>query len=647
MMSDRSRFSRLAVAALTGFFLVAVFLYRQYQSAQQFPVIGVVEGFYGTPWTHQARLDMVRFMGETGMNAYFYAPKDDPFHRVRWRDPYDGEALQRFSELVRVASQADVALYYAISPGLSMQYSSESDYLALRDKLFAMKNLGVEQVALFLDDVPEYLQHPQDKQTYANLAQAHIALINRLYDDLRSVGVALVVCPTTYTDAWGDRDYIRLLGAGIPSEIPLFWTGTDVAPVTITREDARFWGSLMQRKPLIWDNFPVNDFEVWRPIMGPIAGREAGLVHETSGLVANPMDTPYLSMISLYTVADFARRPFSFDAKESWQQALIHLAGEEGARALRPLAMLYRDYGWTDNVFTPLYTPGKQLSINEIRDALEIMDTALARLESDEFADNDYIAKMLPELRPFVINTRNRFDSMLGDPFNRIDPEGFLVFQRELEEIVAEHGPVRVDGNLNEWSPARFRALNAATELEQGRVEADFRYGSDTLFVAVRVQTDTLSVPAAGGWMGGDQVLLALDFTTRRAGTWIEPTDLLVLVRPDGEVLTGSMYLTPFSQRGISDITMRTISSFFAHFVGEPHASLRTVVDGIRTGFVRTQTGYHLEIALPVNNLSQINLALSVNDARQTAAGLRSTNFMLSRRPYIGNPNTWVPVVLK
>ena len=54
-----------------------------------FPVRGVIEGFYGAPWTHAARLDAVAFLAERGMNAYVYAPKDDPRHRTRWREPYD------------------------------------------------------------------------------------------------------------------------------------------------------------------------------------------------------------------------------------------------------------------------------------------------------------------------------------------------------------------------------------------------------------------------------------------------------------------------------------------------------------------------------------------------------------------------------
>ena len=39
---------------------------------------GVVEGFYGTPWTHQDRLDILRFEGAHALNVYYYAPKMIP-----------------------------------------------------------------------------------------------------------------------------------------------------------------------------------------------------------------------------------------------------------------------------------------------------------------------------------------------------------------------------------------------------------------------------------------------------------------------------------------------------------------------------------------------------------------------------------------
>ena len=40
----------------------------------QIPLRGVVEGFYGKPWTQEECLSQFCFYGEKGLNAYIYAP---------------------------------------------------------------------------------------------------------------------------------------------------------------------------------------------------------------------------------------------------------------------------------------------------------------------------------------------------------------------------------------------------------------------------------------------------------------------------------------------------------------------------------------------------------------------------------------------
>lgn len=35
---------------------------------------GVVEGFYGNPWSHETRLSILDFMGRHKMNSYVYGP---------------------------------------------------------------------------------------------------------------------------------------------------------------------------------------------------------------------------------------------------------------------------------------------------------------------------------------------------------------------------------------------------------------------------------------------------------------------------------------------------------------------------------------------------------------------------------------------
>ena len=64
---------------------------------------GVIEGFYGTPWSHDERLDLIRFCADEGFDTWVHAPKDDPYHRERWREPYPDDELTRLAELRRIA----------------------------------------------------------------------------------------------------------------------------------------------------------------------------------------------------------------------------------------------------------------------------------------------------------------------------------------------------------------------------------------------------------------------------------------------------------------------------------------------------------------------------------------------------------------
>ena len=48
------------------------------EEAPDFPIRGVVEGFYGKPWSHQQRIKALRHFGDFNFNTYFIAPKDVP-----------------------------------------------------------------------------------------------------------------------------------------------------------------------------------------------------------------------------------------------------------------------------------------------------------------------------------------------------------------------------------------------------------------------------------------------------------------------------------------------------------------------------------------------------------------------------------------
>lgn len=54
---------------------------------------GVIEGFYGKPWTGEQRMKLFARLNKLGMNMYLYAPKDDIKHRSAWRELYTVEEM--------------------------------------------------------------------------------------------------------------------------------------------------------------------------------------------------------------------------------------------------------------------------------------------------------------------------------------------------------------------------------------------------------------------------------------------------------------------------------------------------------------------------------------------------------------------------
>ena len=117
------------------------------------PNRGVVEGFYGEPWSHQVRLSLIDYYGKNKMNTYLYGPKDDPYHSCpNWRLPYPEKEAKNISELVQACRRNRVDFVWAIHPGQDIKWNEE-DYQNLVHKLDLMYDLGVRSFAIFFDDI--------------------------------------------------------------------------------------------------------------------------------------------------------------------------------------------------------------------------------------------------------------------------------------------------------------------------------------------------------------------------------------------------------------------------------------------------------------------------------------------------------------
>jgi hyaluronoglucosaminidase len=294
---------------------------------RSFAVRGVVEGFYGTPWSHDARLEVMSFLAGHGMNAYAYAPKDDARHRTEWRLPYDAADLGRFAELAAAGSRLGVRFGFAISPGLDIEYESQPDREALLRKLAPLRDSGVSWFLLLLDDIP----------MQPGLAPRQADLVSWLHGALD--GADLTMCPTEYVGTH-PSPYLSDLGAGMPPDVDVMWTGPTVCSPELRAADARGWTkALGDRRVIVWDNYPVNDALMTASLhLGPYVGRDADLVDVVGGVLCNPMTQARASQIALGTAMDFLTDPDGYDAHRSWP---VVIGAVDPGRA-EPLAALAR-----------------------------------------------------------------------------------------------------------------------------------------------------------------------------------------------------------------------------------------------------------------------------------------------------------------
>jgi hypothetical protein len=616
--------------------------------APAFRQIGVIEGFYGRPWSHEDRLDILRFMQLVGMNTYYYAPKADPYHRARWREPYPPEAKARLQQLVDTAQTLGIAFYYSISPGLSIVYSDSSDWAVLREKIASVQRLGVGHFALMLDDVPATLTHPADRAAFETLADAHAHLINRLSKFLVTHGADLVVTPTTYTNAWGDRDYLRRLGAAVPSSIPFFWTGPDVASPTITADDARAWAELIGRQPLIWDNYPVNDYARWRLFLGPLRGRSADLASAAIGIISNPMNQAHASMLPLATVAFYARNPGGYEPEAAMQRATELLYGVELSGQLEPFLDLYGNYGWDLNVFEPLYAPGFPIDVRAIQQHLDRLEAGLDASGERPAASPGSAAALVTEIRPIVTATRRRLEQLRRDTTYE-ERGGLLTYRAALDQNApARRSSMTVDGNLSDWDGIPWLRLRGP-DGPDGIARIAFAWAGAQLFVAFRVRDGSLRAASGAQTGEADHIALVIDHDPGNPATHINEKDAVILLpAPDTggepEPVVVALDFHGFMAKNIAARRDLRFSEFLVTSLGGASSvDVARLRGGLRYAAGMTPTGYEAEIAVPRMNLDPLRVTIVVTDVGRSGRRYR----WLPMRNYPGNPATFAEIVLE
>lgn len=299
---------------------------------------GVVEGFYGTPWSHEARLGHLDFYGRNKLNVYIYGPKDDPYHSVpRWREPYPSKEAEQIRSLVARAQANAVTFYWAIHPGQDIKWNDE-DLALLIGKLEHMYELGVRGFAVFFDDI-------SGEGTKADKQAELLNYINREFVHKKGDVAPLVMCPTEYNKSWSriEGGYLPTLGTQLDKDIEIMWTGNTVV-ATIDKSDMQWINGYIKRRAYIWFNFPVSDFVRNHLLLGATYGNSLEIAQDLSGFLSNPMEHAEASKIALYSVADYTWNMKAYDSHASWERA-IKAVMPEHADALRTFAEHSSDLG--------------------------------------------------------------------------------------------------------------------------------------------------------------------------------------------------------------------------------------------------------------------------------------------------------------
>nr|CAG4641483.1 EOG090X01OH [Eurycercus lamellatus] len=271
---------------------------------------GVVEGFYGRPWTLEQRKDLFTKLQEWGMNSYLYAPKDDYKHRAYWRELYSVEEAEHLTTLIAACKESNITFFYALSPGLDITYSSSKEMVILKRKLDQVAQFGCTAFALLFDDIePEMTE--SDKEAFQSFAQAQVSVTNEIYEYLNQPK-GFLFCPTQYCGSRAvpdvrNSEYLNTVGSKLAPGIDVMWTGPKVISRLITPASIDEISDVLRRKPVIWDNLHANDYDQKRLFLGPYSGRPSSLLSKLKGVLTNPNCEYGANFVAIHSLAQWSK----------------------------------------------------------------------------------------------------------------------------------------------------------------------------------------------------------------------------------------------------------------------------------------------------------------------------------------------------
>ena len=308
------------------------------------PELGLIEGFFGRPWSWEERREAVRFLGPRGYRFYLYAPKADAFLRRRWQEPMPAEALKELAAFGEICRDAGVRLGAGLSP-FELHLQAGTDWQApLAAKLAELDQAGVEHLAILFDDM---------RGDVPDLAERQAAIVD--FAAQRTKASRIVCCPSYYSDdpildaAFGERPpfYLEDLGGRLDPAIDIMWTGEEVVAREYSPGHLANIATVIGRKPFLWDNYPVND----GPLMSghlhlrAFTGRPAAIGQHLAAHGINLASQPVLSRIPALTLVDSYALGDAYEYGAALDRAAAEVLGHALAARIRRDLLALHDRG--------------------------------------------------------------------------------------------------------------------------------------------------------------------------------------------------------------------------------------------------------------------------------------------------------------
>jgi hypothetical protein len=308
------------------------------------PELGIIEGYFGNPWSHSERKHVVTTVGRHGYSFFHHAPKADPYLRRRWRERHPDDALAELGELAAHCRSAGMRFGVGLSPYELYRDCSggaKRDFLA---KIRALDDIGLDDLAILFDDT---------RGGVADLAAREAEIVHAAMGITRATRV--VMCPTYYSEdrmldvVFGERPagYLEDLGKRLDPRVGVYWTGAEICAREISPGHLGRVAEALRRKPFLWDNYPVNDgprMSRFLHLRG-FTGRPSEIGSCVGAHAINPALQPHLGTIPAATLAESYRAGSGYCYMHAFREAARALAGRDLARMLEEDLPALQDLG--------------------------------------------------------------------------------------------------------------------------------------------------------------------------------------------------------------------------------------------------------------------------------------------------------------